>query len=312
MDLNKIKQKIINGQYDSLRIFLSETNLVFDNACKFNEPDSEIYRDALTLQKELMEIKAELLEDSSVPSVQVQVRRILTNLLVYLSTYIDSGRVLADSLSDISELFKQNGIETVDMPFTLDQIRVNVDKHRYRRLDRFQDDLFALFNQVRAVSAPSSQLFQDVNALQLRYIYKRDELCRTLLVSPASTYNESMLNDEIAEQIRISKRALKEEENEKEVVQEDPENSTSMETEEKTLDEVEVEGIKYKPKEFVYVSSGDPNHKSTKHILRIVSIKPDAEKENVIIINGTWVYKPSETYHLATRKFYTNVSNINV
>uniref|UniRef100_A0A1I7S1Y9 Protein polybromo-1 n=1 Tax=Bursaphelenchus xylophilus TaxID=6326 RepID=A0A1I7S1Y9_BURXY len=297
MDLSRIRHRIVYKPYDSLRLFLNELNLVFENACKFNEPDSEIYRDAITLQKELMEIKAELFEESTVPSVQVQVKRILTNLLVYVNTYAENERVLADSFADVKDLFAKNGLEVAEMPFTFDQLKINVDKGRYRRLDRFQDDLFALFAKVRQLTSPTSQIFEDSIKLQLAFINKREELCKTVLVSPASTYNESMLNDEVDEQRKEHRLKLKEE---KKLEKEKDENQDLEQQE--GLESVEKDGIEYSIGDYVYVSS----EKEQRHILRIQSIKRVPEENNELLISGIWVYKPAQTFHLATRKFYPN------
>ena len=47
--------------------------LMFENACKFNEPDSQIYKDALTLQNVVKHATKTLVEedmdDTSVPNV---------------------------------------------------------------------------------------------------------------------------------------------------------------------------------------------------------------------------------------------------
>lgn len=143
----------------------------------------------------------------SVPSVQSQVRRILTNLLVAVNNYTEKSRCLSNSFTEVVDLFRKNEIPIDEMPFTLDQIKMNLDKGRYKRLDRFQDDVFALFSRVRAISRPESQLFLDSIDLQKFFISKREELCKGVLVSPASTFSESDLWDEI----EARKKAFKKE-----------------------------------------------------------------------------------------------------
>lgn len=69
MDLARIRQKLDNNQYETQRNFFADLKLVFENACKFNESvskhllqhnfyfnlqDSQIYKDALTLQQEIV------------------------------------------------------------------------------------------------------------------------------------------------------------------------------------------------------------------------------------------------------------------
>jgi len=44
MDMQKIIQRIISNQYRSIEEMVSDVALMFDNACKYNEPDSLIYK----------------------------------------------------------------------------------------------------------------------------------------------------------------------------------------------------------------------------------------------------------------------------
>ena len=48
MDLFKISTKLASNAYNSVEECQSDMVLVFDNACKFNEPDSQIYKGNLT------------------------------------------------------------------------------------------------------------------------------------------------------------------------------------------------------------------------------------------------------------------------
>jgi protein polybromo-1 len=99
MDLNQVRVRLNGHAYDSLKALVADLNLVFDNACKFNDPDSQLYKDALTLQKELLNLKsqfvgAEQLLLGGVQSVQSEVRRILTNILSALMSHKVEGRCL--------------------------------------------------------------------------------------------------------------------------------------------------------------------------------------------------------------------------
>ena len=49
IDFEKIGAKLKHGMYPTLEMCFEDFGLMFDNACKFNEPDSQIYKDALTL-----------------------------------------------------------------------------------------------------------------------------------------------------------------------------------------------------------------------------------------------------------------------
>ena len=40
----KINTKLYGDQYQTLDDFLSDFQLMFDNACRYNEPDSQVYK----------------------------------------------------------------------------------------------------------------------------------------------------------------------------------------------------------------------------------------------------------------------------
>ena len=50
VDFEKIAAKVKGGVYQSMSECMDDFMLMFDNASKYNEPDSQIYKDALTLQ----------------------------------------------------------------------------------------------------------------------------------------------------------------------------------------------------------------------------------------------------------------------
>ena len=81
VDLHKISTKLASNSYTSLEECQSDLMLMFDNACKFNEPDSQIYKDALMLQNTVGRVCKALaeedLDDSCVPNVIEAVQDIL-------------------------------------------------------------------------------------------------------------------------------------------------------------------------------------------------------------------------------------------
>ncbi len=40
----KINSKLYGDQYQTLDDFMSDFQLMFDNACRYNEPDSQVYK----------------------------------------------------------------------------------------------------------------------------------------------------------------------------------------------------------------------------------------------------------------------------
>lgn len=91
IDLDKIGMKIKTGVYESLEEILGDLVLTFDNACKFNEPDSQIYKDSLKLQNFAIQSKLELVElgTDGIPDVKTLVQDLLTNLFTSVYGHID-------------------------------------------------------------------------------------------------------------------------------------------------------------------------------------------------------------------------------
>lgn len=57
IDMERIAHKLKSGNYLSVKDLASDFVLMFDNACKYNEPDSQIYKDALDLQRVCLQTK---------------------------------------------------------------------------------------------------------------------------------------------------------------------------------------------------------------------------------------------------------------
>lgn len=308
MDLNKLNHRINSGQYDNLRAMLLDSKLIFDNACAFNEPNSRIYKDALILQKEVLALRNQYVQDEFY--VQAEVKLLLTNLLVSVTTYTTAeGKCLSESLEELTKYLRKSNVPEEEYPFSLDEIKYNLDKGRYRRLDRFQDDLFFLFAKIREYAPLDSELFQNTIELQKHFIGKRDELCKNVLITPAKFYNENALEQEIQQIIKNRKMIEKEEKyeltSENEMNENDQQNNSANSTEE-TFPNIEVGNLTYFVDDYVYVASADDDvpSDSMKHIMRIEKILKD--EEGVKVVRGIWCYKPRETYHLATRLFYQN------
>ena len=51
IDMSKINTKLYGDQYQTLDDFMSDFQLMFDNACRYNEPDSQVYKVQLSVHK---------------------------------------------------------------------------------------------------------------------------------------------------------------------------------------------------------------------------------------------------------------------
>lgn len=105
IDMEKIAQKLKTNCYENLDDLVADFIVMFDNACKYNEPDSQIYKDALVLQRVCFQTKLQLKEDdNNVPDVPAAIQDILLTLFTNVYNHQDDdGRCYSDSMADLPE-----------------------------------------------------------------------------------------------------------------------------------------------------------------------------------------------------------------
>merc|ERR1719225_618841 len=111
IDLEKISSKIRNAQYQTLEDAVADFTLVFDNAGKYNEPDSQIYKDAQTLARLAHQTVRHLTEDGDgIPDAKAALGDILNSIYTSMFTAQDNEeRCFADSLAEVQEHDEVNG-----------------------------------------------------------------------------------------------------------------------------------------------------------------------------------------------------------
>ncbi|XP_020708055.1 protein polybromo-1 isoform X4 [Athalia rosae] len=306
MNMEKIASILKNNGYDSLDELVSDFILMFDNACKYNEPDSQIYKDALILQRLVLQTKVQLSEDDeSVPDVAAAVQEILATIFTALYNHQDEeGRCYSDSMAELPEHDIIDGKKVRGL--SLDLIKRRLDRGAYKRLDRFQEDVFTCLERARKLSRSDSQPFEDSVELQAFFLRTRDDVTRSgdLLHSPALNY--TLLN--LSEQVADLKRAKLQQE-------------LSLPQEEESCDASDVKDVGnvsnvgntvsgggvamsfnqevYRPGDFVYV---EPTERGMElSVMLIERLWTNAEGQQMLY--GNVFYRPSETYHVASRKF---------
>ncbi|KAE9416160.1 hypothetical protein Angca_009177, partial [Angiostrongylus cantonensis] len=301
MDLQRIQQRLQAHGYGRWVDIVADMSLMLENACKYNEPESNIYKDAVRLQRLVLEKKRELgATEECIPRVQVEIRAMFTNIFAAVFSKKDSnGRCRCDSFAELPELLKARCVSPDEWPFSFDQIKRNIDKGRYRRLDRFQKDFFDLFDRARELSRSDSKLFEDATELQLAFVKERDIQCKGVLISTAFATNENDVM-EAAEKFRKSKMHHEAE------IQRRESNDQEIEKQEGEvdLDSLTFDGVEYNTPSYAYITRTDDNARAPPHIIRIERIfKTDSGD---MMVRGKWVYRPNETLHLANRKFIEN------
>ncbi|XP_052781676.1 protein polybromo-1-like isoform X8 [Mya arenaria] len=301
MDMSTISQKMIQKKYETIEDMVADFVQMFDNACKYNEPDSLIYKDALTLQRVCLEKKVELSDEFSneVPDVRAALQEMMTNL--FITTYNsqdEEGRCYSDSFSELPE--RDPGTDpNSEKPLTFDKIKRNLDRGRYRRLDRFQEDMFKVFERARAHSRSDSQLYEDAVEMQLFFIKQRDEICKNgeVLLTPALSYTEKNLNT-VVESEKYAKSVAEQHEDANKPAEPDNKPDVS-EAQGEDENSIKLKDQTYQVGDFVYIESRDSDVEP--HIMCIEKIYTDNTNQKQIY--GNWFNRPNETFHLATRKF---------
>ncbi|ALC47662.1 polybromo [Drosophila busckii] len=289
MDMERISQKLKQGAYDSVDELAADVLLMLENACKYNEPDSQIYKDALVLQQLTLQLKQQLrTERDALPDVPLAVQELFVSIFTSLYNHQDEeGRCYSDSLAELpeyDELSKDDGSKVRGI--SLDLVKRRLDKGAYKRLDVFQEDIFACMQRARKLSRTDSDIFQDAIELQTYFIRKRDELCKDTLSSPALNFSLEQLLVEV-ELMRTQKAAqeVQEQEQEKEKHEFQGESMT-------------INQQVYSPGDYVYVQIPDNKIPSIACIERLWTT-PGNEK----LMQAGIFLRPHETYHVTTRKF---------
>lgn len=167
----------------------------------------------------------------------------------------------------------------------------------YKRLDTFQDDVFACLERARKISRSDSQVFEDSVELQSFFIKKRDEVCKAgeVLQSPALNYTLLHLQASV-ESLRQSKILQESLEDESETRSSD--DSIIKDTNGSSGESMTCNQKTYKVGDFVYIDAKEKG--CDPHILLIERLWTNNGQQ---MLYGNYYLRPIETYHLTTRKF---------
>uniref|UniRef100_A0A3P8ZCP2 Protein polybromo-1 n=1 Tax=Esox lucius TaxID=8010 RepID=A0A3P8ZCP2_ESOLU len=311
IDMERLRSHMASGRYQDVDALVEDFALMFNNACTYNEPESLIYRDALLLHRVLLETRRQQEggeEGSAAYAVGPLVRELIRNLFVSVLGHQDEeGRCYSDSLAEIPA---QDPNSPEKPPLNFDVIRANVDRGRYRRLDVFQEHMFEVLEKARRLHRTDSEIFEDAVELQQFFIKIRDELCKNgeILLSPALSYTSKHLHSDVEQEKRekipkeIEEDKMKREEENKEGDKAEDlagGGAWPLGPERTYRQDCSFENRTYHVGDFVYVQPTEANRKP--HIVCIERLWEDETGDKWLY--GCWFYRPSETFHLATRKF---------
>merc|ERR1719334_3101558 len=176
IDLEKISSKIRNNLYQTLEDAVADFTLVFDNAGKYNEPDSQIYKDAQTLARLAHQTVKHLTDDvDGIPDSKAAVADMLNSIYTMMFTAQDAEeRTLSDSLTEVPEHDEIDGKKV--RALSVEILKRRVDRGLYKRLDMLQRDVFFVLESARRLSRTDSQAWEDSVELSRRFIKARDQI----------------------------------------------------------------------------------------------------------------------------------------
>jgi len=292
IDLEEISHKIRTGSYDTLEDALADVTLVFDNACKYNEPDSPIFKDALALRRLAHQTVRHLSEEEggTGPDAKSSVLELLIDMFSKVYSHQDSEeRNYVDSLTELDDHDVINGKKV--RALSLEIVKRRLDRGLYKRLDLFQQHVFLILERARRLSRTDSQVFEDTVELQKIFIQTRDQMCGNgrILQSRALLYTMDHLNRDVAA-IKAGKMAseLPEEESNAESIMGAGTGAWSG----------SIGELQYHVGDFVYVANEETGMEP--HIFFVIRL---FEKDGAPTIYGNQFFRQSETFHVPTRKF---------
>ncbi|XP_049589991.1 protein polybromo-1 isoform X1 [Syngnathus scovelli] len=193
--LQQIRAKMKNGEYENMEQMDADLTLMFENAKRYNMPNSSIYKRALRLQQILQAKKKELLRrddddgDSLLSSDAGSTKRkshkknIKKNRMKALYAAVTDARevgtnrrlcdlfMVKPSKKDYPDYYK-----VILEPMDLKTIEHNIRTERYAIEEALMDDMRLMFRNARHYNEEGSQVYNDADILEKILKDKRKEL----------------------------------------------------------------------------------------------------------------------------------------
>nr|XP_029537665.1 protein polybromo-1-like isoform X2 [Oncorhynchus nerka] len=197
--LQQIREKMKNGEYQSVEQMDSDLTLMFENAKRYNVPNSAIFKRALRLQQVLLMKKRELLrrgdeedQDSilssdtgtgSATKKKSHKKNVKKNRMKALYAAVTEAReagtnrrlcdlfMVKPSKKDYADYYK-----VILEPMDLKTMEHNIRSERYATEEALMDDMRLMFRNARHYNEEGSQVYDDADILEKIVKDKRKEL----------------------------------------------------------------------------------------------------------------------------------------
>ncbi|XP_051528999.1 protein polybromo-1-like isoform X4 [Myxocyprinus asiaticus] len=198
ISLQQIRGKMKTNEYESVEQIDADLNLMFENAKRYNDPNSHIYKRVLKLQhilqirrKELMRrddedgdsMLSSTLSDGGSTKRKSHKKNTKKNRLKALYAAVAEARemgtcrrlcdlfMVKPSKKDYSDYYK-----IISEPMDLRTIDHNIRSDRYPSEDSMMEDMKLMFRNARHYNEEGSQVYNDANILEKILREKRREL----------------------------------------------------------------------------------------------------------------------------------------
>ncbi|KZV99312.1 Bromodomain-containing protein [Exidia glandulosa HHB12029] len=174
--LDDIKNFLDRRAFKSLEMVKAQFDLCFKNARKYNQKDSQIWRDAKALQKtvnnEYKKIQGidqdDESDDDGKKEKKKNIARTMKNRLNKLTARTDdSGRILSAEFMDLPprKIYPYYYRE-IQSPICFNGIAKRVKEKYYKTMEAFAADVNLVFDNAKQFNAEQSQIYEDADILQ--------------------------------------------------------------------------------------------------------------------------------------------------
>ncbi|KAI6660874.1 protein polybromo-1-like [Oopsacas minuta] len=323
IDLSTISDRIQASHYNHYNEFLSDIQLMCYNTTVYYPHTNRIHTLAISLIQFVTTKLNQLIpvRKDMYPDPQKWLQDTISDVFTHLKEYRDeAGRDVGLMLYRIKWQSRHDDTESIDMT----SIEESILSGEYSRYDLFQKELLLVFRRVQGTFSPSSPEYKAMLKLQAAYFELRDKFCLQLK-SPCLKVTMSEFEAEMnafspsktqrwiitQKSDYIPEPAVKKEDNittsvtvDEPWIQRQTDGYESHdecdEQSRRVLYSFIRHGIEYKPGDYVYIAARKTS--SQPHIVQIDNIWQTPTGECWLF--GLWFYRPEETFHLATKKFF--------
>lgn len=189
ISLYEIREKANKGSYESVDEFLSDVELMKNNAQTYNDPDSFVYHDAQKLYDYAHE-KVDEWKNEAINDYYQTLKATMLSVIDDLISYKKQGRQLSDLFMDVpSKKDYPDYYTIIKNPSSFNTLRSQVEEGAAKDMNKFLELASVIFSNARQYNEEGSLVYADAGALQKQLNSKVEKALKTLPAEPAGYSN---------------------------------------------------------------------------------------------------------------------------